>query len=123
MFWITSTYVEHGENMKRKISLLVYAVAVTLWPLIIWFGTRIWSTEGSYLAAFILFHNWGLSVLLIPLSWWGWFDTKPILTLSAGTLFCLPIVYYGSYTQFILMNLVFGLTGIGLGLANRKKRH
>lgn len=109
--------------MKRKISLLVYAVAVTLWPLIIWFGTRIWSTEGSYLAAFILFLNWGLSVLLIPLSWWGWFDTKPILTLSAGTLFCLPIAYYGSYTQFILMNLVFGLTGIGLGLANRKKRH
>lgn len=107
--------------MKRKIHLLIYAIAISLWPIVIGLGLRFWFAPGDLLGLFMVLFNWILCLFLIPMGWWGWFDHRPRVVLTLGVILCLPIVFYNGQFALMVLNLAFGGWGIGLGLLYRAK--
>lgn len=105
--------------MKNKISFLLYAIAVTLWPVIIRLVVITLYPDTTFIAVFFILFNWAICLFMLPLVWLGWQYNRPRYMITVGVLFCLPVVYYQGFVMLKLLNLAFGIPGIVLGLTHR----
>ncbi len=105
--------------MKNKKSFLLYAIAVTLWPVIIGFVVIKVFRVSDFTAVFFVLFNWAICLFMLPLVWLAWQYNRPRYMITVGILFCLPVVYYQGFVPLMLVNLAFGIPGIVLGLTHR----
>lgn len=105
--------------MKNKNSFLLYAIAVSLWPVIIRFIVLEQFSDSAFSATYFILFNWAICLFILPVVWLGWQYHRPRYLITAGVMFCLPIVYYQGAILLILANLAYGIPGILLGLTHR----